>query len=159
MMSAMDEMLDEEISFLEQSCERLRLEIEKQLTPVVRNRSMRDSGISTIPKEVVLRECLPEGVVDDTVVRMNLRQTENSQAEGSYIDGFTLRKTAQRKPASAQNAHYESAQQYSADAPVAVTDRLSNASNAHLQTASMRNTIYHCKCIRRYQCQRKRNNN
>lgn len=57
MMSAMDEMLDEEISFLEQSCERLRLEIEKQSTPVVSNRSMPDSGIATIPKEVVVREC------------------------------------------------------------------------------------------------------
>lgn len=136
MMSAMDEMLDEEISFLEQSCEQLRLEIEKQSTPVVRNRSMRDSGIATIPKEVVVRECLPEGVANDTVVSVNLRQTENSQADSSYIDGVTLRKTAQRKPASAQNAHYESAQQYSADAPVAVTDRLSNAPNAHLQTAS-----------------------
>uniref|UniRef100_K1R9J4 Uncharacterized protein n=1 Tax=Magallana gigas TaxID=29159 RepID=K1R9J4_MAGGI len=61
-------MLDEELSFLEQSCERLYLEIEKQSTPAVKNRSMRDSGIATILKEGVVRECLPEGVADDTVV-------------------------------------------------------------------------------------------
>lgn len=97
---------------------------------------MRDSGIATIPKEVVVRECLPEGVADDTVVCLNLKRTENSQAEGSYIDGVTLRKTAQRNSASAQNAHTESARQYQADAPVAMTDRLSNVANAHLQTAS-----------------------
>lgn len=94
MMSAMDEMLNEEITFLEQSCERLRLEIKKQSTPAVRNRAMRDSGIATIPKEVVVREYLPEGVADDTVVSVNLKQTENSEAEGS-----SLRKTAQQKPA------------------------------------------------------------
>lgn len=97
---------------------------------------MRDSGIATIPKEVVVRECLPEGVADYTVVCLNLKRTENSQAESSYIDGVTLRKTAQRNSASAQNAHTESARQYQADAPVAMTDRLSNVANAHLQKAS-----------------------
>lgn len=45
----------------------------------------------TIPKEVVVRERLPGKVEDDTVVSLNLRRTENSVAQGSYIDGVTLR--------------------------------------------------------------------
>lgn len=48
-MGAMEEIVDEEISFFEQKCERLHLEIEKQSLQAVRStcRSMRDSCIAT----------------------------------------------------------------------------------------------------------------
>uniref|UniRef100_A0A8W8J306 Peptidase A2 domain-containing protein n=1 Tax=Magallana gigas TaxID=29159 RepID=A0A8W8J306_MAGGI len=44
----MDEILDEEISFLEQSCDRLRKEIERFSTPRDRRAKARDSGIATL---------------------------------------------------------------------------------------------------------------
>jgi hypothetical protein len=44
----MDERLDEEISFLEKSCERLHLQIERQSTSISVNRPMRDSGMATM---------------------------------------------------------------------------------------------------------------
>ena len=47
----MDEMLDEEISFIEKSCERLRLGIEKQSTTAAPNKPMRVSSIATMARE------------------------------------------------------------------------------------------------------------
>lgn len=75
-MSAMEEMLDVEISFFKQSYERLHFGIERQSTPAVKSRSMLDSGFATIPNEVGVRECLLKRVADDTMVSLNLRQTE-----------------------------------------------------------------------------------
>lgn len=130
----MDETLEEEISFLEKSCERLRLEIEKQSTPVAANKPMRDSGIATMARAHGSQECLHDNAADNTVVGLNNKRMETPKIESSHKSGITVRKTARRN--SSQNAQIptESAQN-EASARQIIDQTPISRSYAHQQSA------------------------
>lgn len=69
----MEEIVDEEISFLESSCEQLRKEIERYSTPLDRRAQARDSGIATLVGAIGDQS----HATDDTVVLQGNEQSGN----------------------------------------------------------------------------------
>ncbi|XP_065927594.1 uncharacterized protein [Magallana gigas] len=88
----MEEKVNEEISFLESSCERLRKEIERYSTPLDRRAQARDSGKATL----VGATGNQSHATDDTVV---LQENEQS---GNLVEGASNEHVTAR-PARAQN--------------------------------------------------------
>lgn len=91
----MDRMIDEEISFLEESCERLRLEIQNRSTPIANTR-VRDSGIATMASANGSYHDAHSPAAEDTVVSLGIRQSDSPAIIGNS-DGVTLRKTGAQK--------------------------------------------------------------
>lgn len=82
----MEEMVDEEISFLQSSCERLRKEIERYSTPLDRRAQARDSGIATLVGEIGDQS----HATDNTVVQQGNEQSGNL-IEGASTEHVTVR--------------------------------------------------------------------
>lgn len=130
----MDRMIEEEISFLEESCERLRLEIQNRSTPIANTR-LRDSGIATMASASRYHDA------EDTVDSLGMRQSDSPAVIGNS-DGVTFRKTgAQKKrgPAShvANSQYLESAVNHSGAHPLRA-----NALD-HLTTDALHQTPAH----------------
>lgn len=88
----MEEIVDEEISFLESSCERLCKEIERYSTPLDRRAQGRDSRIATLVCAIGDQS----HATDDTVV---LQENEQS---GNIVEGVSNEHITMR-PAKAQH--------------------------------------------------------
>lgn len=91
----MDRMIDEEISFLEESCERLRLEIQNWSTPIANTR-VRDSGIATMASANGSYHDAHSPAAEDTVVSLGMRQSDSPAIIGNS-DGVTKEKPERKR--------------------------------------------------------------